>query len=250
MTDPVSERAVGPSDDHAPKRSRTRRILTRTAITLPIVTVVLVAGAYVATAVLDIPAPPTVIKLLTDAPSTQGQLYPSRTAAASATPRPMRVVAAPLPDTVAWKGAQVPVGEFLSTTQTNAFLIVRDGVMTHEWYRDGVEPTTAMASWSMAKSVVSLMIGRAIDAGKISEDDTLVDILPDLATGGDYDAVTVRNLLDMTSGIDVSENYNPYFPLTGTARMYLTKDLGGFVRDHRDLQFEPGSRGDYRSVDT
>lgn len=77
-----------------------------------------------------------------------------------------------------------------------------------------------------------------------------MDILPRLATGGAYDRVTIRDLLDMASGVDVDENYNKYMPLTGTARMYLTEDLDGFVREHRGLRFDPGTAGQYRSVDT
>ncbi|MFC9786917.1 serine hydrolase domain-containing protein [Rhodococcus sp. NPDC127528] len=251
MTEPstLTDDATASGQSQSEKPSRRGRILTRTAIAVPLTVAVLVAGSYAATAALDIPAPPTLARLLVDAPSTQGALYPARTVPATH-PRPLPAYPIALPETVPWKGGQIPVAEFLDTTKTNAFLVLRDGALTHEWYRDGVGPTTRLASWSMAKSVVSLLVGRAIDAGKLSEDDRLVDVLPELATGGEYDAITVRNLLDMTSGADVSENYNPYFPLTGTARMYLTRDLDAFVRDHRSVQFPPGSRGDYRSVDT
>ncbi|MEV0064559.1 serine hydrolase [Nocardia sp. NPDC050718] len=219
-------------------------------IAVPIAIAVLLAGTFTATAVLDIPGPPTLARLLTEDPSKQGQLYPTREVAAAPEPRPLPVNPQPMPDSVPWKGGRITVPEFLETTRTNAFLVLRDGALTNQWYRDGVEPTTRLSSWSVAKSVVSLMVGRAIAAGKLGEDDRLVDLLPELATGGEYDAITVRNLLDMTSGVDVSENYNPYFPLTGTARMYLTRDLSDFVREHRNLRFPPGSTGEYRSVDT
>lgn len=236
--------------DAGPPASPTRKYLRRAAIAVPLAAVVLLATAFTATRVLDIPAPPTLVRLLTDAPSTQGLLYPYRTVNASPSPRPLQANPVPLPDTVPWQGRQIPVAEFLDITDTNAFLVLRGGELTHEWYRDGIEPTTPLASWSMAKSVVSLLVGRAIDAGRLSEDDRLVEVLPELTTGGEYDAITVRDLLDMASGVDVSENYNPYLPLTGTARMYLTRDLGTFVADHRGVQFPPGSKGDYRSVDT
>ncbi|MFC7450432.1 serine hydrolase domain-containing protein [Rhodococcus daqingensis] len=232
----------------APARSRSR--LRTAAIVVPVVAATVVATTYAATAALDIPTPPTLARLLTDAPSKQGELYPARAVAASPDPAPLPVNPIPLPETVPWKGEQIPVAQFLESTHTNAFLVLRDGALTHEWYRDGVEPTTRLSSWSMAKSVVSLLIGRAIDAGKLREDDRLVDILPELTTGGEYDTVTVRHLLDMTAGVDVSENYNPYWPLTGTARMYLTQDLDEFVADHREVTFTPGSEGDYRSVET
>jgi CubicO group peptidase (beta-lactamase class C family) len=142
------------------------------------------------------------------------------------------------------------MADFLGTTHTNSFLVLRDGAVTHEWYRDGFTATTRQSSWSVVKSIVSLLTGRAVAAGKLTEDDRLVRILPELTTGGEYDSVTIRDLLDMASGVDVSENYNKYLPLTGTARMYLTEDLAGFVRDHHGLRFPPGSAGEYRSVDT
>ncbi|MGV9970986.1 hypothetical protein [Nocardia beijingensis] len=51
--------------------------------------------------------------------------------------------------------------------------------------------------------MVSLLTGQAIAAGRLHEDDRLVRILPELTTGGPYDAVTIRDLLDMASGVDV-----------------------------------------------
>ncbi|WP_431969758.1 serine hydrolase domain-containing protein [Nocardia sp. bgisy134] len=230
--------------------SRLRRYALRIAVTLGLIVAVVVGAAFAAAPLLRIPGPTTLAHLLSDAPSTQGGLFESRTVPAAPSPRPFPVATAPLPDTVPWKGSRVPFAEFLTATGTNSFLVVRDGKLTNEWYRSGVGPTTMQSSWSVAKSVVSLLIGGAVEAGTLREDDRLVDILPELANGTEYDTVTLRQLLDMASGVDVSENYNPYWPLTGTARMYLTEDLDGFVRDHRGLRFAPGSRGDYRSVDT
>lgn len=231
-------------------RPRARRALQRTLIALPVALGVLVAGSYTATALLDIPSPTTLVQLLNTEPSRQGDVFATRTIPASATPAPLPIHDEPLPATVPWKGEWVATGQFLATTHTNAFLVLRDGRLTHEWYRDGVGPTTRLSSWSAAKSVVSLLAGQAIEQGRLREDDRLVDILPQLKTGGAYDAITVRDLLDMTSGVDVPENYNEYFPMTGTARMYLTRHLPAFAQDHRDLQFPPGSQGAYRSINT
>ncbi|MFI2284663.1 serine hydrolase domain-containing protein [Nocardia beijingensis] len=232
------------------RRLRPGRSALRTAAVLFAVVAVLLGAAFAATAVLRIPSPPTLLRLMTDPPSAQGELFDSRTVAASPTPRPLPIASRPLPDRVPWKGSQVPVAEFLATTHTNSFVVLRGGARAHEWYRDGVTATTRQSSWSVAKSVVSLLTGQAIAAGRLHEDDRLVRILPELTTGGPYDAVTIRDLLDMASGVDVAENYNKYWPLTGTARMYLTEDLAGFVRDHQGLRFPPGSAGEYRSVDT
>ncbi|TLF56102.1 serine hydrolase [Nocardia cyriacigeorgica] len=237
-------------NEPAPQPSRRRRYLLRAAVGFALTVVLLIAAAFGATSIMSLPSPPTLAQLMFAPPSTQGELFASRTVPASPEPRPLPKTEAPLPDTVPWKGAQITVSEFLDTTKTNSFVVLRDGVMIHEWYRDGVGPATKQSSWSVAKSVVSLLIGRAVDAGQMSEDDRLVDLLPELATGTDYDKVTIGDLLDMSSGIDVSENYNKWAPFTGTARMYLTTDLDEFVDGHRTLVFPPGSKGDYRSVDT
>ncbi|MGK8508026.1 serine hydrolase domain-containing protein [Nocardia asiatica] len=232
------------------RRIPTVRPALRAVLALLAVVAALVGAAFVTTPVLRIPSPPTLLRLMTDPPSAQGALFESRTVAASPTPRALPIAPRPLPEQVPWRGSRRSIADFLDATRTNSFLVLRGGALTHEWYRDGFAATTRQSSWSVAKSIVSLLIGRAVAAGKLAEDDRLVRVLPELTTGGAYDTVTIRDLLDMASGVDVSENYNKYLPLTGTARMYLTEDLAGFVRDHQGLRFPPGSAGEYRSVDT
>ncbi|WP_174186296.1 serine hydrolase domain-containing protein [Nocardia barduliensis] len=232
------------------RRARPGRYALRAVLVLLAAVAVLVGAAFVTTPVLRIPSPPTLVRLMTDPPSAQGALFESRTVSASLTARPLPNAPRPLPERVPWRGSHRSITDFLDTTHTNSFLVLRGGAVTHEWYRDGVTATTRQSSWSVVKSIVSLLTGRAVAAGKLAEDDRLVRILPELTTGGAYDTVTIRDLLDMASGVDVSENYNKYMPLTGTARMYLTEDLAGFVRDHRGLRFPAGSAGEYRSVDT
>lgn len=111
--------------------------------------------------------------------------------------------------------------------------MLRDGKVIYEWYGDGFTADTRMPSWSVARSVVSLLVGQAIERGKLHESDRLVDLLPELRSKDTYDSITVRDLPDMSSGIDVDENYSPWRPFTGTARMMLTGDLRTFVKYHR-----------------
>ncbi|MGW8975158.1 hypothetical protein [Streptomyces platensis] len=54
---------------------------------------------------------------------------------------------------------------------------------------------------------------RSSKGGKVRESDRLVDLLPELRSKGTYDTITVRHLLDMSSGIAVDENYSPWRPL-------------------------------------
>jgi len=228
-----------------PQRRRWRRV----AIAIAVVLVVVVGGAYAATAVMKVPPPHQLAKISTSEPSRWGDLFPYRTIEAEE-PRALVRDPATMPGQVPWKNGELSFEEFLETTHTNSFVVLQDGELAHEWYADGYDSTTLQSSFSMAKSLVSLLVGQAVDRGELSEDDLLVDLLPELETGGDYDDITVRHLLDMTSGIDVSEVYNEYWPFTGTSRMFLTRDLPGFVADHREVDSEPGTKAVYRSVNT
>ncbi len=222
----------------------------RPVIALGTAVAVLVGVAYGATTVLRVPLPHELVRLQTTDPSAQGGTFAARPVVSTAPPIAWPVAARELPRTVPWKGGELTVPQLLETTHSRAFVVLHDGQLVHEWYADGVDAGTRLSSWSVAKSVVSLLVGQAIGRGELAEDDRLVDLLPELRTGGGYDRVTVGDLLDMASGIDVSENYNPWWPFDGTARLLLSTDLPGYLADHRELAFEPGSRAEYRSVDT
>ncbi|MFC6152945.1 serine hydrolase domain-containing protein [Nocardioides yefusunii] len=230
---------------HRPRRSRWKRV----AVAVPVTLAVLVGGAYVATTIADVPPPHQLAKTATAKPSEWGELFDYRTVTAGA-PRPLTATPVDLPTQVPWKGKQVDLAEFLDTTHTNSLVVLHDGELVHEWYADGFDAGTLQPSFSVAKSVVSLLVGQAIGRGELSEDDLLVDVLPDLRTGGDYDKITVAHLLDMSAGVDVSEVYNEMWPFTGTSLMFLTRDLEKFVADRTEVDRTPGEKADYRSVET
>lgn len=226
---------------------RWRRVLVAVLVSLAAV-----GGlAYGATALLEVPPPHRLVQFVASEPSEQGNVFPSRPITSSAPARDLPgAQGVELPKTVPWKGAEIPLQEMLEVTNSRAFVVLHDGELVHEWYDEGVDAETRLSSWSVAKSVVSLLVGQAIERGQLSEDDRLVDLIPELRTSEGYDEITVRDLLDMASGIDVSENYNPWWPMTGTARLLLSTDLPEYLQEHRELRFEPGTQGDYRSVDT
>lgn len=235
--------------DPASARPR-RRTLRRAGTALLAVVVVLAAGSYVATRVMEIPSPITLARVQVTDPSRLGDLFPSRTVAASQRPVTFAAGQADLPADVPWKGRRISVEDFLETTHSKALVVLKDGRLVEEWYAPGTTSSTRMSSWSVAKSVISLLIGQEIERGTLSEDDRLVDLVPDLRAGNQYDDVTVRHLLDMTAGVGVSENYNVYWPFTGTARMTLTTDMPGFLHDNRRVSYRPGAKGEYLSVNT
>lgn len=153
---------------------------------------------------------------------------------------------------VTWNGKKISFEKFLNQTQTNAFLIIRGGKITYEKYLNGKTEATVLPSYSVAKTMTSLVIGEIIDEGKIHETDTFVSILPEFKSGTSFDKVTIENLLDMNSGIGVSDNY-PNGPSgwgVAIAQMYATTDMNFFIKHNRKMREEPGTYAEYRSVNT
>ena len=153
---------------------------------------------------------------------------------------------------VTWNGAKISFDEFLAATQTNAFLVIRGGKITYEKYLNGKTESTVLPSYSVAKTMTSLVIGQLIDEGKIKESDSFVSILPEFKAGTSFDKVTIKQLLDMTSGIGVSDNY-PNGPSgwgVAIAQMYASTDMNFFVKHNRKMREEPGTYAEYRSVNT
>ena len=153
---------------------------------------------------------------------------------------------------VTWNGKKQDFEIFLKATNTNAFIIIRNGKITYEQYWNGKTQSTVLPSYSVAKTMTSLLIGQLIDEGKIKESDTFVSILPKFKANSSFDKVTIKDLLDMNSGIGVSDNY-PTGPSgwgVAIAQMYATTDMNWFLMHNRKMKEEPGTFPEYRSVNT
>jgi len=153
---------------------------------------------------------------------------------------------------VKYDGKRITFDEFLKVTSTNAFMIIRDGKITYESYLNGKSQTTILPSYSVAKTMTSLLIGQLIDEGKIKESDTFVSILPKFKASTSFDKVTIKDLLDMNSGIGVSDNY-PSGPSgwgVAIAQMYASTDVNWWLMQNRKMREEPGTFPEYRSVNT
>jgi CubicO group peptidase (beta-lactamase class C family) len=153
---------------------------------------------------------------------------------------------------VKYDGKKITFDEFLTKTSTNAFLIIRDGKITYESYLNEKKQDTILPSYSVAKTMTSLLIGQLIDEGKIRESDTFVSILPEFKAGTSFDKVTIKDLLDMNSGVGVSDNY-PSGPSgwgVAIAQMYASTDLNWWLMQNRKMREEPGTFPEYRSVNT
>ena len=97
--------------------------------------------------------------------------------------------------------------EALEATSANALVVIKNGNIVHESYRNGSDENTRFLTFSVAKSYVSTLIGLALEDGHIeSLDDKVTDYLPEMEGTG-YDGPTIRDLLRMRSGVEWLEVY-------------------------------------------
>ncbi|MGR3369944.1 MAG: serine hydrolase domain-containing protein [Sagittula sp.] len=95
----------------------------------------------------------------------------------------------------------------LERTRANALVVLKDGAIVHETYRNGSSPDTRFLTFSVAKSYTSTLIGFALEDGLIdSLDDKVTKYLPEMQGSG-YDGPTVRDVLRMRSGVAWEERY-------------------------------------------
>lgn len=224
------------------------RILRNILISL----LVLALSLFLFTKAIRYPNPIAAVKLGFAPASETPTLMPWHTISASSKPIELPRGSEEMPDEVLYQGAGISFDDFLDTTKTNAFLVIRNGVLTYEWYRGGFTESSQLPSYSVAKTMTSILIGRLIDEAKISESDRFVEFFPELANQSSFDRVTVKTLLDMQSGVGVSDDYptGPQGWGVAIAQMYATTDIDWFMKNNRKMSFEPGSRSEYRSVDT
>jgi CubicO group peptidase (beta-lactamase class C family) len=225
------------------------KLIRRVAIVL----VIIYAGLFGLTKVIHYPEPIAAIRLGLAPASKTPDLMPAHwIVAAPSTFAPWKSGTSEEISEVTWNGKRQSFETFLKETQTNAFLVIRNGKLTYEKYFNGKTQSTVLPSYSVAKTMTSLVIGQLIDEGRIKESDTFVSILPEFKAGTSFDNVTIKNLLDMNSGIGVSDNY-PSGPSgwgVAIAQMYASTDVNWFLKNNRKMSEEPGTFPEYRSVNT
>ena len=174
--------------------------------------------------------------------------FPTRPLVASPQPFHYPVAAQELgPRNVTENGKDVPFDDWLADHKTVAFLVIRRDTILYERYFKGYDEAHVHPSFSMAKSVVSMLIGTAIADGLIRDvQQPITDFIPELKANG-FDAVTIEHVLQMTSGIDFKESYvNPF----GTvAKFYYGRQLTKYTLDLK-LKHTPGTKWEYVSGDT
>lgn len=147
-----------------------------------------------------------------------------------------------------YDGKRLTVDDYIRQMHVAGVIAVKDGRVLLERYALGNDEDSPWISFSIAKSVVSMLIGAAIKDGYIgSVDDKVVDYLPRLKGGG-YDEVTIRHILQMASGVAWNEDYGD--PESDVARSPGgTLPLYAYMRD-LPREAPPGEKFNYNTGET
>lgn len=137
--------------------------------------------------------------------------------------------------------------DYLESLGTSAFIVIHKDSVLYEEYWDIHDTATVSNSFSMAKSVVALLIGIAVDEGKIkSLDEPVGTYLPEF-NSGKKKKITIRHLLEMASGLDWEESGKN--PLSDNAESYYGFDLYAHATSQKVVR-EPGEVFIYQSGNT
>ena len=126
---------------------------------------------------------------------------------------------------------------------TRAIVVVKNGALVAERYADGFDATTPQLGWSITKSVTNLLVGRLVHDGEVTLDDD--HLRPEWKD--DRASITVRQLLQMTSGLHWDETYSLGTEIT--KMLYTEPDMGRYAAS-QELDHAPGSHLQYSSGST
>jgi CubicO group peptidase (beta-lactamase class C family) len=156
-------------------------------------------------------------------------------------------------------GPALTLDAFVQRASTDALLALHDGRIVIERYANGMGPRTPHILMSVSKSLLGLLTGIVVAQGKLDPDALVTTAVPELA-GTAYEGASIRNLLDMRTGVAFDEDYmatsgpiveyrkstnwNPLGP--GEA----PSDLRAFYQSLRAFDGDHGGRFHYISPNT
>ncbi|MGJ8561221.1 MAG: serine hydrolase domain-containing protein [Litorimonas sp.] len=139
------------------------------------------------------------------------------------------------------------IGEGLG--ETRAIIVVKNGEIIFEHYRDGFTPKTRHVSWSVAKSLTTTLVGRAVQTGLIASID---DPMPAAFKDGDpRGEISWRHWIQLLDGLDYSENGTGELTSMDAVQMMYGAgkfDQLAYVRDEFPVGYQAGTRWNYSTA--
>jgi CubicO group peptidase (beta-lactamase class C family) len=181
-------------------------------------------------------------------------LFPARTIAAPKQPVQLARAASEPVIRYSFLGRDLTLEDYLNERPVTGFLIAKDNTILLERYQYGRTDTDRMTSFSMAKSVVALLVGIAVKEGAIRSVDDLAETYVPGLKDTEYGRTPIKALLLMASGVVFSEDYaNRSSDIYKLARLTLEQDPAGSltaVKQFNTRRSPPGARFSYSSAES
>jgi CubicO group peptidase (beta-lactamase class C family) len=180
-------------------------------------------------------------------------LYPSRMVARAAEVAPLPRAATAMAFSYQHEGRQLTTDDYLDRQRVTGLLVIKDGAIALERYQYGRTDATRFLSASMVKSVIGLLVGVAVQEGKIASiDQQAKEYVPALA-GNPYGETSIRNLLQMSSGVKFAERYDGSDDLADLLRDTIEQRSPGgaaVLLPYRERRVDAGKLFYYSSAET
>jgi hypothetical protein len=199
------------------------------------------------------PSTPGETRCLVGMVSHYDELLPARKVAKGSEARLLKRVPAEPPMHYTYQSQRYGVSDYLSHNRATALLILKGDTILVERYQYDRTPEQRMTSYSMAKTIVAMLVGVALSEGAIQSLDDRADKYVDELKGTPYGETPIRHLLTMSSGIRFSENYGGADDLATLVRLSMLKQSDGgaaTVMPFRTRERPSGERFHYSSADT
>ena len=135
-----------------------------------------------------------------------------------------------------------PLLEVCQEHSVRSFIVIQSDTIKFEYYRDGIDKHTLHPSYSIAKSIVSCLVGIAVDEGWLqSVDQKVMDFIPEIRHNPYAEKLTIKHLLNHTSGIKYS--------LIEDGNLYYGTDI---LKELRRIEFvtRPGAKQEYLNMNS
>ncbi len=181
------------------------------------------------------------------------EVFPAHKVNGGAMVRPLKHAAAEPAIRYSYQTQTGDLDDFLSRHRTTGLLILRGDTIVVERYQYDRTPQHRMASFSMAKTIVAMLVGIAISEGAIQSLDDRAEKYVGELKGTPYGETSIRHLLTMSSGVRFSEVYSGSDDVATLVRLSLQGASAGgaaTVTPFRTRDRPPGARFSYASAET
>jgi CubicO group peptidase (beta-lactamase class C family) len=178
------------------------------------------------------------------------KLMPARKINKSSNPYPLGEKLQDLSDiTYELEGKTYRMADYMERFNTVGLLVLKNEKIVFEQYRNGNDQESRWISFSVTKSVSSMLIGAAIKDGFIkSVNDPVTDYLPRLKNSS-YDQATIKNVLNMASGVAWNEDYADPDSDVSRAAGFNAMELFDYL-NKQPIAAKPGEKFNYNTGET